>query len=196
MLVTDNLRNASRLHFREVYPSDFQGMIKIIRSVYSPDEMPISLDKTRFDDLNGPPWAWYGDSALSWVICEIDGEVSGFSISRHVKRHIHLHAIYVDRKFKGIGIGKKLMVRHWEKGLSEYPQIDSFGLGVHKANSQAHRFYKRLGYQELDQSSIDPNQDNGLGDWVQNCLAFNDWPLRDGATFFIKFASIIVPGKK
>ena len=196
MLVTDNLGNANRLHFRDVYHSDFQVIIKLVKSSYFPDETPISHEGTRFDNLEGPPWVWYGDSALSWTLGEMDGEVVAFSLSRHVKRHVHLHAIYVDSKLQSQGIGRQLMVRHWEQGLLEYPEIDSFSLGVYRDNSGAHRFYKSLGYQELDQSSIDPNQDSGIGDWVRNCLAFNDWPLREGASFYIKFAAMIARNEK
>ena len=154
------------------------------------------MDGTAIDNPEGPPWIWYGDAALFWQLAEMDGQVLGFSLSRHVKRHVHLHALFIHPKFQNLRIGQQFMIRHWKQGILEYPEVDSFSLGVYRKNINGIRFYKKLGYQELDQSSIDPNQDNGLGDWVQNCLTFNDWPLRDGAMFFIKFASTIVPGKK
>ena len=182
----------SQLNFREVYPSDFRGIIKLVKAAYFPDELPLSFLGTRFDDLEGAPWIWYGNSALSWVLSEIDGEVVVFSLSRRVKRHVHLHAIFVDSRFQRQGIGRHLMIRHWKQWLQEYPEIDSFSVNVFRENSGGRRFYRSLGYQEVDQLSIDPNQDSGIGDWIRNCQAHNDWPLRESLSFYIKFAAMIV----
>jgi len=136
-------------------------------------------------DMKGPPWSWYGNPALYWMLGEIDFEIVAFVLSRRVKRNWHLHALFVDNRFQNQGIGRDLLFRHWDQGLRENPTVDTYTVHVHNDNALACKFYERWGYREVDQLTIDPKEDSGLGDWVRNCQLCGDWPLRKDLLLYI-----------
>jgi len=81
---------------------------------------------------------------------EKDGEVAGMAViylqpfEKH--KHIALFAIIVDPRFRGQGIGSKL-IRHLEKAAKNDLGLVILHLEVYEGNP-AYELYKRLGYKE------------------------------------------------
>ena len=138
--------------------------------------------------INESPYAWYGDPALKWTICENDCEAVAFTISRLVDINYHLHSLYVDHRFQKSGLGKRLLMKHWEQGFQANRLIDTFSLHVDKVNTQARAFYEKHGYREINQENVDLEAHGGLGVWARNCKSHGDWPLRKDHLLYMIWA--------
>ena len=70
-----------------------------------------------------------------------DKKLAGFDIKKNVK----LHRIYLHSKAHGNGIGKKLL--NWLENEAIKKQYELIWLDAMNEQSQAFKFYKKLGYQ-------------------------------------------------
>jgi ribosomal protein S18 acetylase RimI-like enzyme len=176
----------NHIYFREAFPSDFPEIIKIIES--SDNESEKTRSERHPTDLKRQPWSWYGDPLLDWVVGEIEGVIVAFLLTRHIGRNLHIHSFIVKEQYHGKGVAQSLIAKHWEHGLQKYEGIDTLSLHVYQNNIRACRFYEKCDYHEVNQSQFDPQENSGLGDWVQRCLMFNNWPLRKGLKLYVRYA--------
>ena len=169
-----------KVSFRKATKDDFNRMIEIIGNYYQNLNLQNSHNKK-----NMSPWIWINEVNVSFDLMLLNGEIAGFYISRQVPLNIHLHSFFIDKKFRGIGFGKKLLINHWENGLNKSFNNDTFTLHVHNVNKFAASFYKKFGYIKIEQNDNLLNLKNGLGSWSRNCKSKDQWPLKRGIDLYL-----------
>lgn len=105
------------------------------------------------------PWPW--DSFLleitknklaRYIVAEIDGLVVGYGGIWLIIDEGHITNIAVDKRYRGIGVGKKIIEGLIE--LCKNNSINSMTLEVRKSNIVAQKLYKKYGFVE---AGIRPN---------------------------------------
>ena len=170
---------AAAMTIRAADQSEFPHLIKVIESSYGPHDPNHAMPGRHPIDLKAPPWSWWSDPVLSWFVAEENGVLAGFGLWRRVGRNSHLHSFFVGAEFQGKGVAQELLKFHWAQSIQINPVLDTFTLHVREEAAWARRFYAKNSYRELDQKSLDPLEDSGLGDWIRNCRRFQ-WPLPPG----------------
>lgn len=86
-------------------------------------------------------------------VAEYSGKVTGFAnFSTPDDQHIsELTAIYILPDYQRLGIGLALL----EYGISKLEQIRNIDVIVEKANIKGYNFYKKLGFEVLDEFEED-----------------------------------------
>ncbi|QCT73840.1 GNAT family N-acetyltransferase [Macrococcoides canis] len=86
-------------------------------------------------------------------VAEYSGKVTGFAnFSKPDDQHIsELTAIYILPDYQRLGIGLALL----EYGISTLEQIRNIDVIVEKANFKGYNFYKKLGFEVLDEFEED-----------------------------------------
>lgn len=85
------------------------------------------------------------------VVAELDGEVVGVmqltfipGIARNGARRLHVEAVRVDQRLRGLGIGRLMMEHAHDRGRERGCALAQ--LTSDKQRPDAHRFYRSLGY--------------------------------------------------
>ena len=109
------------------YPLSIEQTLQNINSVLQ------SKDHTAFV-------AEYENKIVGWI-----GAVQAIMIE--VMPHCELNGLVIDEHHRGMGIGKLLIdkVRHWAKEKGN----DKIGLHCNVKRTEAHLFYRHLGFTEL-----------------------------------------------
>ena len=178
-MLIDNNQKSFIISFREASENDFNNMIKIIGNYYKKLNLP-EIHKKK----NMIPWIWIKDPCVSFNLIMINEEIAGFFIARTIHLNIHLHSFFIDKKYRRLGLGKKMLFKHWDNGLKKSSKIDTFTLHVHQINKFSASFYKKFGYQKVEQSDDLLILNNGLGSWARNCKTKGQWPLREGIDLY------------
>ena len=178
-MLSDNNQKKFIISFRKASISDFNIMIKIIGDFYQKLNLPES-----HTNKNMSPWIWINDPNVSFDLIILIVDIAGFSISRTVPLNIHLHSFFINKKFRGLGLGKNLLFKHWENGIKNSLNIDTFTLHVHQVNKYAASFYHKYGYKKIAQSDNLLLLNNGLGSWTRNCKNKSQWPLKKGIDLY------------
>ena len=168
------------ISFRNASEKDFNYMIKIIGNYYQKLNLPEIHTKK-----NMSPWIWINESNVSFELMLINKAIVGFFISRTVPLNIHLHSFFIDSKFRGLGLGEKLLMKHWENGIKNSLEVDTFTLHVHQINKFAASFYKKYGYKKVEQNNNLLLLNDGLGSWTRNCKNKDQWPLKKGIDLYL-----------
>ncbi|QIH74877.1 GNAT family N-acetyltransferase [Macrococcoides canis] len=86
-------------------------------------------------------------------VAEYSGKVTGFAnFSKPDDQHIsELTAIYILPDYQRLGIGLALL----EYGISKLEQVRNIDVIVEKANFKGYNFYKKLGFEVLDEFEED-----------------------------------------
>ncbi|UOB20645.1 GNAT family N-acetyltransferase [Macrococcus armenti] len=86
-------------------------------------------------------------------VAEYSGKVTGFAnFSKPDDQHIsELTAIYILPDYQRLGIGLALL----EYGISKLGQVRNIDVIVEKANIKGYNFYKKLGFEVLDEFEED-----------------------------------------
>lgn len=86
-------------------------------------------------------------------VAEYSGKVTGFAnFSNPDDQHIsELTAIYILPDYQRLGIGLALL----EYGISKLEQVRNIDVIVEKANIKGYNFYKKLGFEVLDEFEED-----------------------------------------
>ncbi|UBH15494.1 GNAT family N-acetyltransferase [Macrococcus armenti] len=86
-------------------------------------------------------------------VAEYSGKVTGFAnFSKPDNQHIsELTAIYILPDYQRLGIGLALL----EYGISKLEQVRNIDVIVEKANIKGYNFYKKLGFEVLDEFEED-----------------------------------------
>ena len=93
---------------------------------------------------------------IQFVLC--DNEIAGFSTcfinfsTFNVKSYLNIHDFFVLPKFRGLGLGKKLMKQLIE--ISEDRKYCKISLEVRHDNEVAQKLYKSLGFDECEPNML------------------------------------------
>lgn len=107
----------------------------------------------------GLPWSWTPKRVAGHmrqrenmvVIAKDDGELVGFVMAHFGAERVHLTLLGVDQEHQQRGIGRKLV--QWVEESAVVAGVFTVSLEVRASNHSARRFYARLGYRELGESS-------------------------------------------
>lgn len=165
--------------FRAAKVEDIDVMISIIGDYY--DGLNLKDAPTV---KNSAPWIWMSDKQVSFTLMLWKSKIVGFFVSRQIPLNTHLHSFFVRDGYRGFGLGRLLMMRHWEDALRAVPEQQTFTLHMHAGNLRAIKFYTQFGYEKLQQSGELILAQNGFGAWARNCQEKAQWPLRSGIDLF------------
>lgn len=146
-----SLKNDSKGVLRNARPDDLPAMLEIYNevilnttSVYS--EKPHTLEMRQ---------AWYKDrmeSGFPIFVAEVDGKIAGFSSFGHFRvwpcyRYTVEHSVYVDVKYRGMGVSKLLLQlvidRAREMGLH------AMIAGIDSLNTISYDLHLKFGFTEV-----------------------------------------------
>lgn len=179
-MFSDRDLNSKNIIFRKASSNDFDHMIAIIGNYYTQNKIEDNANNKR-----KPPWIWINDPQLSFNLMIINKQIVGFYIARIIPYNNHLHSFFIDKRYRGLGLGRKLLQEHWREGLQKKSfNIKTFTLHVHKTNILGVNFYQKYSYKKVNQSRILLSEDSGLGSWARNCHEKDQWPLRDGIDLY------------
>ena len=168
-----------KLSFRYAYSSDFDQMIKIIDDYYEKNNLAGNIH-----NKSNPPWTWINDENVMFKLMVHNEKILGFFISRNININCHLHSFFIEKNYRGYGLGEKLLVEHWRTGFKYVANIKTFTLHVHAINKRAEDFYQKFKYKKVVQSKNLLLDEGGLGCWARNCKEKDQWPLRDGIELY------------
>ena len=114
------------------------------------------------------PWIWMSDKQVSFTLM-LEIKDSWFLRGTSYSLNTHLHSFFVREEYRGFGLGRILMMRHWEDALEAMPKRQTFTLHMHTGNLRAIKFYTQFGYEKLPQSEELILAQNGFGAWARNC---------------------------
>jgi ribosomal protein S18 acetylase RimI-like enzyme len=87
------------------------------------------------------------------LVAEQDEVVVGFCwcsiVNRGVDKQAEIAELYVDRKYRGKGVGEELLVA--AKQLLAGEHVDVAFVWAHQGNKEAIELYRRVGFKEVDQ---------------------------------------------
>lgn len=94
------------------------------------------------------------------LVAELNSEIIGYLMASiqdrtalfKVNKWAHIHDIFVEKNFRGRGIGRKLIKttkRFFKKKGLKYLELE-----VHPKNTQAMRNYEKLGFREFEQQMV------------------------------------------
>jgi ribosomal protein S18 acetylase RimI-like enzyme len=90
------------------------------------------------------------------LVAELEGKIVGFIIFR-IKKHpaysekiTHISDLYVDEKYRKLGIGKKLVEEIIK--LSKSKKVKYITITVHCKNEIGLKFWKKLGFEEYSKN--------------------------------------------
>lgn len=84
-----------------------------------------------------------------FFVAEIDGRIAGFANFFRLKEpeKAELASIYLLTKYKGMGIGSKLL----QAGIDHLQGVKEIYVSVERENSQAIRFYEARGFRKIEE---------------------------------------------
>lgn len=103
------------LAIRAVTAADLETVAGIVRSSYRLYDPDASMPGRHPTAVNGSPFSWFGDSALSWWLALLDERPAGFATWRHHERDVHLHSFFVASEAQRRGVGSALIRFHVEQ---------------------------------------------------------------------------------
>lgn len=89
---------------------------------------------------------------MNGLVAVVDGEVVGYAKTKFNKEEnrFYVSSLYILPKFHGMGLGGKLMAAAEE--IARTYSVDSVWLGVMTQNTQALEWYKKLGFQFVEEA--------------------------------------------
>ena len=76
------------------------------------------------------PWIWMSDKRVSFTLMLWKSKIVGFFVARHIPLNTHLHSFFVREEYRGFGLGRMLMIWHWEEALEAMPKQQTFTLHI------------------------------------------------------------------
>ena len=120
------------------------------------DAVAIALMSRRLVEAGLPSWAWTARRVArhihdpeSVVLAAHRGdELAGFAIMGFGDEAAHLNLLAVEPRFRRGGLGRRLV--HWLEESAMVAGTFEINLEVRARNVNARRFYRALGYAEVD----------------------------------------------
>lgn len=122
-----------RIKLRKFRLSDLKTILRIERSSFSID----AYSKKRFKSL----WKYHPND---FILAKIKDKIVGYIIAYPKKDFIDFNSVAVDKKYRNLGIGKKLvnfMLKKFKKLGLKWASLE-----VRTKNKVAISFYKNLGF--------------------------------------------------
>ena len=91
------------------------------------------------------------DPDVAGFVAEVDGNIRGCekTFYHREEKRLYVHQLYIHPEFQGLGLGKQLMLFAAERAKTM--EQDRVWLGVMTENLPAISWYKKMGYQIVDQ---------------------------------------------
>jgi ribosomal protein S18 acetylase RimI-like enzyme len=91
------------------------------------------------------------DPRVVGFVAEVDGVLAAYekTFFHQEEQRLYVHQLYVLPRFQSLGLGRRLMVFAGERALSLHQ--DQVWLGVMVQNDLAVRWYKKLGFEVVEQ---------------------------------------------
>ena len=176
-----------RLTIKPALTKDFKKICCLIKLSYSIFDPKNIIVKRESIDLNMAPWIWYGDPELTWIVAKYQGEIVGFFLWRNKKRYSHMHSLFTHPKIGSLHTGDNLRKYHEKIIIKQNPEVEVITGHVPNSNVIARFSHLKYGFIEVNQKNADITEDSGLGDWIRNCIKFNNWPLPEGLILVVKY---------
>jgi len=153
--MTDDLVTSPAIRLRAAQPSDIPHVLAFIRELGEYEKLAhevVADETTLAAQLFGE------HPAAEVLIAEVDGHPAGFALFFHNfstflgRRGLYLEDLFVRPRFRGLGLGKRLMV-HLAK-LAVARGCGRFEWSVLDWNEPAIRFYRSLGAIGLEEWTV------------------------------------------
>jgi ribosomal-protein-alanine N-acetyltransferase len=120
------------------------------------DEAQMIASMSRSFVEEGLPWSWtparvmraMRDPECEVAVARSNGRIVAFAVMRFALDDAHLLLFGVDPYLQGRGLGRRLL--RWLETMVRNMGLPTVFLEVRKKNVGARRFYRALGYVELD----------------------------------------------
>lgn len=143
------------IHLRPAQIADIPQILALIRELAEYEKLAheaVADETTLATQL-------FGDApAAEVVIAEVDGQAAGLALFFHNfstflgKRGLYLEDLYVKPAYRGLGLGRRLMVHL--AGVAITRDCGRFEWSVLDWNAPAIAFYRELGAQPLDEWTV------------------------------------------
>ena len=147
--------SAPTIHLRQAQVADTQQILAFVRELAEYEKLAheaVADEATLAAQL-------FGDSpAAEVVIAEVDGQPAGFALFFHNfstflgKRGLYLEDLFVRPQFRGLGLGRRLMVHLAQLAVER--DCGRFEWSVLDWNTPAIDFYRELGASPLDEWTV------------------------------------------
>lgn len=105
---------------------------------------------------DGLPWSWtpgrvaraIRDPEVEVAVARNNGRIVAFAVMQFALDEAHLILFGVDPRWQGRGLGRQLL--RWLESMVRTAGLGTVFLEVRAANARARRFYRALGYVELE----------------------------------------------
>ena len=104
-----------------------------------------NLDKKEIDKINNYVLESIKEEINDYKVIEIDNKVIGSLLVRKENNEVLLDEIYIEEKYRGLGIGSKLIREILNKHSVVY-------LWVYKENTGAIKLYSSLGFKIIEET--------------------------------------------
>ena len=147
--------SSATIHLRPAQIADVPHILALIRELAEYEKLAheaVADEATLAAQL-------FGDTpAAEVVIAEVDGQPAGFALFFHNfstflgKRGLYLEDLYVKPEYRGLGLGRRLMVHLASLAITR--DCGRFEWSVLDWNAPAIAFYRELGAQPMDEWTV------------------------------------------
>lgn len=141
----------NKIYIHHYLKRDLQGFTALLTNVLN--EFSMELDPEFDSDLNDLS-TYYGGERDCLLIAEADGEVVGScAVKEHEPRVGEIRKLYVLNKFRGIGLGKRLL-----DGVIDFSKEHNYEklyLTTDKQFTVASKLYKSRGFKVVKDNNLD-----------------------------------------
>ncbi|MET0813720.1 MAG: GNAT family N-acetyltransferase [Pseudoxanthomonas sp.] len=143
------------IHLRPAQVTDTQQILSFIRELAEYEKLAheaVADETTLAAQLFGER------PAAEVIMAEVDGQPAGFALFFHNfstflgQRGLYLEDLFVRPQFRGLGLGRRLMVRLAQVAVER--DCGRFEWSVLDWNAPAIDFYRQLGAQPLDEWTV------------------------------------------
>lgn len=139
------IREAQVKDVESIVNININGWIETYRGIF-PDEFLDSLNEKKIKNMENCK-----SRINEYIVCEIENKVVGFlkfgkNKKNYNEKYAEVYALYVDSKYKRMGIGRKLLEYSFNKLKDSYDNVLISTLQENSAN----KFYKKCGGKQID----------------------------------------------
>lgn len=139
------IREAQVKDVESIVNININGWIETYRGIFS-DEFLDSLNEKKIKNMENCK-----SKINEYIVCEIENKVVGFlkfgkNKKNYNEKYAEVYALYVDSKYKRMGIGRKLLEYSFNKLKDSYDNVLISTLQENSAN----KFYKKCGGKQID----------------------------------------------